>query len=317
MALKVVVVMGGPSEEHDVSRRSGQGVLEALARRQWVVEPLVIPRTVQVEEALEHARHGLTHARADVVFIALHGPFGEDGTIQQLCEELHLPYTGSDVLASRLGMDKAASKRRFEEAGLSVPRWRVIESSTIQTHVPRDLEGLTYPLVVKPARSGSSFGVSIVERVDGVAAGITGAAQYGSSVLVEEFIAGRELTVGILGDAPLPVIEIRPHHGFFDFQAKYTQGATDYLVPAPISADVAAAVQAVGLAAHRALGCRHLSRADLILDARSTPMLLEVNTIPGFTPTSLLPKAAACLQLSYDELCERLVLMACHETAIP
>jgi len=316
MALKVVVVMGGPSEEHEVSRRSGQGVAEALARRQWVVEPLIIPRAVGVEGALEYARHGLTHARADVVFLALHGPFGEDGTIQQLCEDLHVPYTGSDVLASRLGMDKAASKRRFEEAGLGVPRWRVIDSST--THAPtRDLEGLTYPLVVKPARSGSSFGVSIVERTEGLAQAIAEAAQYGSTVLTEEFIAGRELTVGILGDTPLPVIEIRPHHGFFDYRAKYTQGATEYLVPAPISADVAAAVQAVGLAAHRALGCRHLSRADLILDTHHVPMLLEVNTIPGFTPTSLLPKAAACLQLSYDELCERLVMMACHETAIP
>jgi D-alanine-D-alanine ligase len=162
MALKVVVIMGGPSEEHDVSRRSGQGVLEALARRQWVAEPLVIPRTACVDEAMEHARHGLTQARADIVFIALHGPFGEDGTIQQLCEELHLPYTGSDVLASRLGMDKVASKRRFEEAGLCVPRWRVIEAST--TFVSRDLEGLTYPLVVKPTRSGSSFGVSIVTK---------------------------------------------------------------------------------------------------------------------------------------------------------
>jgi len=314
MALRVVVVMGGPSEEHDVSCRSGQGVVEALARCQWIVESLLIPRAAGVDEALERARDGLTRARADVVFIALHGLFGEDGTIQQLCEELHLPYTGSDVLASRLGMDKVASKRRFEEAGLRVPRWRVIEGS--RTEALRDLEGLAYPLVVKPARSGSSFGVSIVERADGMAAAIAQARRYGSTVLVEEFIAGRELTVGILGDTPLPVVEIRPRQGFFDFQAKYTQGATDYLVPAPIAEDIAASVQAAGLAAHRALGCRHLSRADLILDVRNTPMLLEVNTIPGFTPTSLLPKAAACLQLSYDELCERLALMACHETAI-
>ena len=308
---RVVVVMGGPSEEHEVSLRSGQGVVQALTRRQWMAEPLVIPRTSGVAEALASARRGLMQAQAELVFIALHGPFGEDGTIQQLCEELHLPYTGSDVLASRLGMDKVASKRRFEEAGLRVPRWGIVEGPA--TSLPRELESLPYPVVVKPSRSGSSFGVSIVKDVTALPTAIAEAAHYGSPVIVEAFIAGRELTVGILGETALPVVEIRPRSGFFDYRAKYTQGATEYLVPAPVSADVAAAVQAVGLAAHRALGCRHLSRADLILDANHRPVLLEVNTIPGFTPTSLLPKAAACLQLSYDALCERLVMMASHE----
>ena len=304
--LKVAVLMGGPSGEHDISLRSGRGVLEALLRRQWVAEPVVIPQAATIEEACEYARRVVQRIGPDVAFIALHGPFGEDGTIQQLCDELHVAYTGSTAATSRLGMDKAASKKRFEEAGLRVPR-----GQTINLDKP-DRRGLrlAYPLVVKPVGQGSSLGVSIVRHENQLPEALVEAGQYGNRLLLEEFIPGRELTVGVFGEDALPIVEVRPSHPFFDYATKYTAGMTDYLVPAPLPAEIAAAVQAAGLKAHRALGCRHLSRTDLILNADNVPVILEVNTIPGFTPTSLLPKAAACVNLSYDELCEQLALMA-------
>ncbi|MBI3320834.1 MAG: D-alanine--D-alanine ligase [Candidatus Omnitrophica bacterium] len=315
---KVAVIMGGPSEEHDVSLNSGTGVVEALTRRHWVVEPVVIPKTVTPVKACALVKRAIHQIGPDVVFIALHGAFGEDGTIQQLCEDCHVPYTGSDARASRLGMDKAASRRRFEAAGLSVPRWKTVTlarraAGTAQGRMTSDapaLDSFTYPVVVKPINQGSSLGVSIVQAEDHLAPALAAAGRYGPHVVIEEFIAGRELTVGILGEEPLPIIEIRPRQPFFDYAAKYTKGLTEYLVPAELPAEMAQAVEASALTAHRALGCRHLSRVDLILDHREVPVILEVNTIPGFTPTSLLPKAAACVHLSYDELCEQVVMMA-------
>jgi len=306
--LKVAVLMGGPSGEHDISLRSGRGVVDALTRRGWTIEPIVVPHGCTAGEACAFARDSLQRVGADVVFLALHGPFGEDGTVQALCEDLHLPYTGSTVLASRLGIDKVASKERFEAAGLSVPRWQVVDCSIS----PIRVDALACPLVVKPTGQGSSLGVSIVQREDQLPAALAAACRYGCRALIEEFVAGRELTVAVLGEEPLPIVEVRPRHPFFDYTAKYTAGVTEYLVPAPLAPAVAAAVQAAGLNAHRALGCRHLSRTDLILREDDVPVILEVNTIPGLTPMSLLPKAAACVSLSYEELCEQLVLMAAH-----
>lgn len=306
-SLTVAVVMGGPSEEHEISLRSGGGIVEALGRRRLHPEPVVIPKQLSVREACGVVEQALRASRADVAFIALHGAFGEDGTIQELCERLHVAYTGSDATASRLGMDKAASRIRFQEAGLLVPRCLLVERT--RRHPPA-LNGWSYPFVVKPTNQGSSLGVSLVRHPDELAPAMAAAGHYDSHILVEEFVSGRELTVGVLGDEPLPVVEIRPRQPFFDYTAKYTAGLTDYLVPADLPPATTSAVQAAGLSAHRALGCRHLSRTDLILTPRHEPILLEVNTIPGFTPTSLLPKAAACVGLSYDEVCERLVMMA-------
>jgi D-alanine-D-alanine ligase len=308
---RVAVLMGGPSEEHDVSLRSGQGIVEALRRRGWAAEPLAIPKTAGVEEACAWTREALRRLAPDVAFIALHGAFGEDGTIQELCDALPLPYTGSTAATSRLGIDKAAAKRRFAAAGLAIPRGHVVDLAVR----PLRLGRRAFPLVVKPIGQGSSLGVSIVEREAQLPDALTLARRYGSRVLLEEFVAGRELTVGVVGEEPLPVVEIRTTHAFFDFAAKYTAGMTEYLVPAPLPASVEADVKAAGLRAHQALGCRHLSRADMILRDDGVPAILEVNTIPGFTPTSLLPKAAACAGISYDDLCERLVMMALQERA--
>lgn len=311
-SLRVVVVMGGPSGEHEISLKSGRGVAESLARRGWTVTTVSIPRELTVEAAREATREALTEPKPDVVFLALHGPFGEDGTMQALCEEMGLAYTGSNSQTSRLGMDKAASKRKFQEAGLTVPQGVVLDWAKS----PRLPPSVNLPLVVKPAGQGSSLGVTIVRDRSELESAVREAAQYDPRVMLETFIQGRELTAAVFGEEPLPVIEVRPHHAFFDFTAKYTVGMTDYLVPAPLPQDVAAMVQTVGVKAHRALGCRHLSRTDIILTQDGIPVVLEINTIPGFTPTSLVPKAAGCVGMTYDDLCEQLVVMAWHDAHV-
>jgi D-alanine-D-alanine ligase len=314
MSRRVTVVMGGPSPEHDVSLQSGHGVAEALARRGWTVDSVTIPRDGTTAAAREYARAALAQAHPSVVFLATHGTFGEDGTLQTLCESLHLPYTGSDARASQIGMDKALSRRRFEAAELAVPRWKQVDCARgVPETVP--LDDWTYPLVVKPSSQGSSVGVTIVERPAHLPSALAEAARYDETILVEEYVRGREVTVGVLGEQPLPVIEICPSRLFFDYTAKYTQGMTQYRVPAVLDPAVAQAVQAAAVVAHRAVGCRHLSRTDFILRSDGQPVVLEVNTIPGFTPTSLVPKAAACIGISYDDLCERLVTMAWQESA--
>ena len=336
--LKVAVLMGGPSGEHRVSLASGQGVVDALTRRGCGVIPVVVPQGLTQAEAEAYTRQALGEAACDVGFIALHGAFGEDGTVQALCESLGLPYTGSDAQASRLGMDKIASRQRFEAAGLSVPSWMVLELapgavvSTPERLCPSCRHGASaeapeaaaharqrldhnrwsYPLVVKPASQGSSLGVSVIGQPECLSHAIADAGRLEPRILLETFVAGREVTVGVLEQEALPVVEIRPSEPFFDFKAKYTAGSTTYVVPAPLPPAWTVRVQAAGLAAHQALGCRHMSRADIILARDGVPVVLEVNTIPGFTPTSLLPKAAACRGISYDELCERLVRLA-HE----
>ncbi len=305
----VAVLMGGPSSEHVISLKSGHGVVEALTRRGWLVQAIEIPYESTVEQASQCARRALTEREVDVAFIALHGPFGEDGTIQRLCESLGVVYTGSSAQASQAGLDKVASRRRFERIGLRVPQWQVVDAAD-RERCEQLRKTLQLPVVVKPTNQGSSLGVSIVRERGGFASAIELAARYDTRVLIETFINGRELTVGILGDVALPIVEIKPIGPFFDYTAKYTPGMTEYLVPAPLEAALAARVQEAGRRAHQALGCRHFSRVDLMLDENHQPVVLEVNTIPGLTSTSLLPKAAACLGISYDELCERLVLMA-------
>lgn len=305
--IRVAVLMGGPSEEHEVSLKSGQGAVEALRQRGYAAEPVAIPRQITIEEACTLVRRAMHRQGADVVFIALHGAFGEDGAIQQLCESLHVAYTGSDPSASRLGMDKIASRQRFADVGLDVPRWRLVNPGEVD-HAP--IKGLSYPLVIKPSAQGSSIGVSLVKHPHELAAAVREAARHGPQVIAEAFVPGRELTVGVLGEVVLPVVEVIPKRAFFDFTAKYTAGMTEYRVPAFLNPEIAHRVQETGRRAHEALGCRHFSRTDLILNEAQMPVVLEVNTIPGLTPTSLLPKAAACVGISYGALCEQLVMMA-------
>ena len=317
-SLRIAVLMGGPSPEYAISLKSGHGVTEALTARGWEVYPIILPKDGGADEAAAVCRAALARDAIDAVFVALHGPFGEDGTVQRVLEDLGIAYTGSASEASALGMDKLASRQRFAAAGLIVPRWRTIERRDVRLEeIELVLAGFQMPVVVKPTNQGSSIGVSIVTQAEQLPAALEEAFRYDERVLIDAFIRGRELTVGIVGDEALPVVEVRPKHAFFDFTAKYTPGETEYLAPAPITASLAAQAQQAALRAHQALGCRHFSRVDLIADEDGGPVILEVNTIPGLTALSLLPKAAACRGLSYDELCERILLMACAEARRP
>jgi D-alanine-D-alanine ligase len=244
-------------------------------------------------------------------FIALHGRFGEDGGIQGVLSKLKIPYTGSGVRASRLAMDKIASRKIFQRHRLLVPRYKIV--SRVKSG-KLNFNHLGFPLVVKPASHGSSIGLSIVAKSRDVRKAIDLAFKFDNRIMVEEYIKGRELTVGILEERALPVIEIIPKHSFFDYRAKYQKGLTDYVVPARLSLKVARRVKKAALTAHKLLGCSGCSRVDIMLDERNRAYILEVNTIPGFTSTSLLPKAAKKIGIDFVSLCVKLIKLAYEKT---
>ena len=301
-ALDVTVLMGGPSAERDISLVSGGAIASALeACGHKVTRADISPMDVS---ALE--REGI-----EVVFIALHGQFGESGEVQELCERRGLTYTGSGPRASRLGLDKAASKQIFKRAGLVTPDWMIIEQFHSRQTYGKWLEELPPPVVVKPVNGGSSVDITIAasdaERdvaMDSVLE------QYGRA-MIERFVAGRELTVGILGDETLPVLEIVPARPFYDKTAKYADDAgTQYVFDHGLSDEIVQQVQTAAMTAHSVLDCRDLSRVDFILDSDNIPQVLEINTIPGFTPHSLVPMAAAKVGISFEQLADRIVTLA-------
>ncbi len=292
--LKIAVLMGGFSSEREISMRSGRRVAIALRSIGYCVEEVDV-RNEQFEIS----------KKVDVVFIALHGTGGEDGVVQSILEKQGIVFTGSGSQASHLAFDKVAAKKIFREHGLFTPRDVVWDKK--QFDGAKLKSKLDYPVVVKPSRQGSSIGIQIVEREEQLESALQEAFEKDSVVLIEEFIEGRELTVGILGEEALPVIEIRPKSGWFDYHNKYTEGATDELVPAPIGSSLRQHVQTQALKAHRILGCRDMSRVDFRVDCQGQTYLLEVNTIPGLTDTSLLPKAAAARGITFPNLCLALV----------
>jgi D-alanine-D-alanine ligase len=288
----IAVLMGGPGSEREVSLASGRAVLKAL---QGAGE-----RAVGVEVT---GREIVLPAGTVLAFNVIHGTFGEDGELQAKLEALGVAYTGAGVASSRLAFDKCASKERFIAAGVPTPR-----SETVDVAAGLRLPAMSVPLVVKPPCEGSSVGVHIVMDASGIEAAMRDAARYGSQVLVEQFIAGKELTVGILADAALPVIHIAPRGGFYDMNNKYPWmgggGGTDYHCPADLDEETTRRVQEAALAAHRALGVEVYSRVDVLLDSSGAPYVLEVNTIPGMTESSLLPKAAAAAGYEFARLCQ-------------
>ena len=292
--LDITVLAGGPGAEREVSLQSGRAVYDALRRLGHRVELCDIGPTDL--SALDHP--------ADFVFVALHGEFGEDGALQAELDARGLRYSGSGAAASRLAMDKVESKRCFEQAGVPTPSYELVSRSGLMGLAAR----AKLPVVVKPVSSGSSVDTSIVHTPKTLeeAAGAV-VARYGTA-LVEQYIAGPELTVGVLGEEALPVCEIRTPREFYDYQAKYVDDNTQYLFDLDLPSDLLKRVQRLSLAAHRAVGCRVFSRVDCMVDALSMePYFLEVNTIPGFTSHSLLPKAAARIGLTFDCLCQRIV----------
>ena len=330
--MKVAVLMGGRSSEREISLRTGRGIAQALRNLGHDVTALdtatgkLLPAGEEekalalpaAEAAGLPARAEVSMAsgamlrEADVVFIALHGGEGEDGTIQALLELAGRPYTGSGVMASAVAMNKAMSKRIFEHAGVPTPRWVLIADGRMPESIDLDaLGGL--PIVVKPNAEGSTVGLSIVEDAAQLPEAIELAARYGPEVLVEEFIAGRELTVAVMGDEALPIVEIRPKSGFYDYESKYTAGKSEYFCPADLPEPVAAKVRELGIRAHQALGCAGVSRVDFRLDAKNESWCLEVNTVPGMTPTSLVPMAAKARGMTYDQVVQRMLELAVTE----
>jgi D-alanine-D-alanine ligase len=295
---KVAVLYGGRSSEREVSLRSGAAIHKALVARGYDAELLDVG--LDVAERLRAMK-------AEVAFIGLHGRWGEDGCIQGLLESMAIPYTGSGVLASALGMDKVASKQAFLARGIPTAEYRVLTRDEARKASAAELPfGL--PAVVKPNAEGSSVGVHIVKTADEYTAACADAAQYRGDVLVERFVKGREIQCAVLDDEALGSIEVRPAREFYDYIAKYNSGGTtQYLFPAPIPPAAEARVREVTLAAHRALGCAGATRTDLILAEDGSVTVLEVNTLPGMTETSLLPKIAAGRGLSFEDLCERIL----------
>jgi D-alanine-D-alanine ligase len=287
---KVAVLMGGPSAEREVSLRSGAAVARGLRAAGYAVDEV-------------DARDGSLkfHADVEAVFVALHGTFGEDGEVQAQLRARQMPYTGSGAEASRRAFDKLQSKRVFVEAGIPTPEYAVL---TAVAACP-----LPLPVVVKPTRQGSSIGLHCVRAESDWAAALADALRYGP-VLVERFIPGRELTVGLLGDAALPVVEVRAPEGWYDYGAKYTQGRTDYLVPAPLTGAQTLRCQDLARRVFQSLDCRDLGRVDFRLSPTDELFVLEMNTIPGFTQTSLLPKAALAAGIDFAALCDRIMQRA-------
>jgi len=294
---RIGVLMGGCSSEREISLKSGQAVHAALMSAGC--DSVAIDLTTTVEEDVL----GLVKdSGLDLVFIALHGTYGEDGTLQELLDQNGIVYTGCGPQASRMAMNKAVTQELWRRSGLSIPEYCVVEKKPDGSFAPPDISH--YSVAVKPVSEGSSMGVSIVRSRDDLDAALKAAFAYGDQVMVDRFIPGRELTVGILGQKALPVVEIRPQSEFFDFEAKYKQGKTAYLVPAPLEEETARILQECALKAFRALNGRDLARVDFILEEETQcPYLLEMNTIPGFTQTSLLPMAAVQEGYSFEQLC--------------
>jgi len=309
MKKRVALIYGGKSAEREVSLLTGRQVTRALVEKGFSVTALDLDDNLVTS---------LKEARPDVVFIALHGKYGEDGCLQGLLDILDLPYVGSGVLASALAMNKAISKKLFRLEGLLCPKDILVsryalKQPGLQTIIEQITKNFTYPLVVKPNKQGSTIGLTVVRSLQDLANAVIEASKYDDEVLVEEYISGTEITVGVLGDTEpqaLPVIEIRSVTGLYDYEAKYTPGMSEHIIPAEISKHAYKAAQDAAIKAHRALGCRHISRSDFIVTPEDEVYILEVNTIPGMTQTSLVPDAAKAAGIEFSDLIALLVEFA-------
>jgi len=299
--LKVAVLMGGIGEERDISIQSGTCVAQALKQAGLdVVTSDIRPDNLDI----------LEDNSIDVFFIALHGKFGEDGQLQQMLEDKSLCYTGSGPTASRLAFDKLAAKERFAKAGIATPKVIKFDSQAQTEQIEKQLSQLGQRFVVKPVRQGSTIGVSIVDDPKSAIAAARECARKFGDCMIEQYIAGREITVGILEHQTLPIIEIRSRTGFYDYHAKYIDDKTEFLFDTIDDPKLSAKIEAAALDCFDALGCRHFARVDFILGSDRIPYALEVNTIPGLTTHSLVPKAAAKMGLSMSQLCVRIVKVA-------
>jgi len=299
--LLIAVLMGGPGSEREVSLASGNAVLEALKGEGLnAVGVDVTTREINLPEG------------TGLCFNVIHGTFGEDGDMQQILEKMGVPYTGAGVKSSNLAFDKVASKVAFVDHNVPTPISEIVDCSG-----GAKLPNMPLPYVVKPPREGSSVGVHIVQTEDEAMSAMEDAAKYGDEVLVEQFVQGKELTVGVLDDEVLPIVHIAPRSGFYDMNNKYpwlnNDGGTDYYCPADLDEATTKKVQDAALAAHRSLGCEIYSRVDVLLDDAGNPYVLEANTIPGMTASSLLPKAAKVAGYEFGPLCQKIAELSLAE----
>lgn len=331
---RVIVLMGGKTPEHEVSLASGREVVKNLDKRKYEVLPVVISKDGQKWElkspeqillyspgwSTKESKRELVAGgellklesvsqKADVVFIAIHGPYGEDGTVQGMLELAGIPYIGAGVLASALGMDKPMFRKIMERERILVPKYMVLGEKDRPVDVWKNFK---LPVVVKPSSQGSSVGVTLVRKKSDLQKALDLAFQYGPDVIVEEYLKGIEVTCGVLGNKKpfaLPLVEIVPKKEFFDYEAKYFNGKCEEIVPARISAKLTEKVQKISVKVYKAINCRGFGRVDLII-RQGKPYVLEINTIPGLTPNSLLPKEAAAAGISYPKLLDKLIELA-------
>lgn len=312
----IVVLMGGISPEREISLQSGKAVVNALSTDNKNVIKIIVNDDMVNE---------LDNYKIDVAFIALHGYFGEDGGIQEVLENKGIPYTGSETAASKLAMNKVESKDAFRRNNIPTPDYFTASTEQNISEIANRVKSLKLPVITKPVSNGSSIGIYIIKEYIEITDAIKYTGRYSEEILVEECIEGRELAISVLNDKALPVIEIKTATGIYDYDAKYKSDKTQYTVLASadkssettLSHDVYERVQDVAVRAHNSLGCRTFSRVDVILNKDDEIYVLEVNTIPGFTERSLLPKAAAAANISFSELCNTIVNAACEHTFVP
>jgi D-alanine-D-alanine ligase len=336
--MKIAVFLGGTSAEREVSLASGRAVTQALREAGHTVTPidpaLGARQPADENDLYKDILHGAPPSReelaklsprnliecvnsplldaVDVVFLALHGEWGEDGKVQSLLEMRGIKYTASGVMSSALTMDKSMTKILLRHIGVKTANWEMVRRGMpgSQAVIDRAIADIGFPLVVKPNDQGSTVGLTIVQRAEDIAAAVELAFQYSSSVMLEEFIPGRELTVSIVGDQALPIIEIKPHEGIYDYQHKYTKGMTEYICPADLSGELTVRIQKDSKRVFDMTQCRGFARVDFRLRQDGEYFCLEINTLPGMTATSLVPKAAAAAGIPFPQLCDRIVNLA-------
>lgn len=303
--LKIAVLYGGVSKEREVSISSSKGIMEALKKNGHEV--------IGIDFHPERL-HDIIELDVDLVFIGLHGKFGEDGSIQGLLDMLNIPYVGSGVMASAVAMNKFKAKQLFEQVKIPVAKgkqFRITKETDMNQIVEEINETFTLPFVVKPNREGSTLGLTIVHNVSETKDAIKQAIKSDEYILVEQFIKGKELTVPVMGkmneETALPIIEIIPKNDLYDYESKYAVGGSEHIIPARISEEATNKIKQYAVRAHQVLGCETYSRADFLLTDDGTPYILEVNTLPGMTPTSLFPDSAQTVNISYEEMIEKLV----------
>lgn len=300
---KIAVVVGGPSTEASVSRRTGAAIAEALTRKGYQIETIELVPNMLADQ--------LKEKQIDVVFNALHGRYGEDGVLQGLCEMMGIPYTGPGVMASAVGMNKVMSKCAFKGAGIATAPFAYYFSNEAYAAIEQDIcRKFSFPVVIKSAGQGSSIGTVIVQQQEDIQPALKEAFTYSRSIIVEAFLDGEEFTVAVMNDMAFPVIKIVPSTGKYDYYSKYTPGVTQHICPAPISEALTKKMQDLALQVFHLCHCSGVSRVDIMTDKEGNPFVLEINTVPGMTETSLVPDAAQAMDLSFADLCEKILLEA-------